>query len=139
MAENKIPVGMQDSEIKSFLVLRDLFDKTGILHDTQARYLRIWSMGMLDLAKVEARVSSDDKLLEFVGSFRTRPPQQLEYRLQYLDTCCRLLLGGSYQIQVTIGDDLIWDNSKELPWPSQTSAKKSAKSSRRGKKGTSKG
>lgn len=126
MAEHKIPVGLSDGA-KTILALRDTSKRLGVIHDVQAKNLRIWAVGALELASVEVRVSVIEELLEFHCVFKGEPPANLDIRLNHLDRWSRLLLGDSYRIQVIVGDDVIWDERQEKPWPSTTLQKKSDK------------
>lgn len=126
MAETKIPVGMTDGA-KTIAALRELTESTGLVHDVQARNLRIWAMGALDLKSVEVRVLPEDRNLQFYCVFRDQPPENLDFRLHQLDSWCRMLMGSAYRIQVIFGDDVIWDERQGKPWQSPTSPKKNDK------------
>lgn len=114
MPERVIPVGgVAPTAVHTLYQLQDLTRSTGILHEVQARHLKVWAMAALNVDKVEVHYGRQPPVVQFyvldADLHKGQPPVNLTKCLEYLDELVRFLLGPEYQVIVVWDDDIIWD------------------------------
>ncbi len=103
-------------------VLRDVWLKTGILHDLQLYQLKMWSTMMFRNTKHgEAHIDQDSWTIDFyvqpsfLSSFRV--PQDAPLRCAYVERWVHELLDGRVLVRVFWKKDLIFTGTRITPAP----------------------
>lgn len=105
-----------DSDMKELLVLRDFFQRTGLLHEAQVEQLNLWSSGILCASEATVNLDFSEPILifkilkfhdkKFLGLFtlKDRKPKDFRERVSYVKKCVKFLLGSHVKVRVDVKD-----------------------------------
>lgn len=88
------------------ILLRDIANSAGALHDAQVRQLRIWPLALFShVLKHEFQWDFEERRLffRFKVHAKKKPPRNLEKRYKILDHNVKLMLGPEWSIEIKVG------------------------------------
>lgn len=102
---------------EKLFMLADLTRRFGCLHEIQATNLKMWPLGYLGVKDSECEYHHATRHLYFtVGDPDGAVPQDIQFRLQFLEKSCKYLLGDDVSIAVrTKTGYVIYGNFKQYP------------------------
>lgn len=104
---------------QQLLLLRDVYARTGVLHEAQALQLRMWPMGVFEHAKeTEARLNHTKKEIDFILKVdkKTEPSkEEMEKRCELLDKNVKWLLGEDWLVRVRVRKEVVYRGPRKAP------------------------
>lgn len=105
---------------EQLLLLRDLTEKTGALHEAQVLQLKLWPLTVFDKYATgsEFHFSWEKHEVDFhlSTSSKYKPPADMDKRLVILDTEVKGLLGDTYLVRVRVRGKVIFRGVRKKPW-----------------------
>jgi len=99
------------------IMLRDLFRRTGALHEIQVQNLKIWPLLAFPMAATIATVDIEGHIVSFDLSIPKgkRLPKDVNARCRGLHESVQFLLGRDFQTRVLRGGKLIFTGRRAEP------------------------
>jgi hypothetical protein len=105
---------------EQLMLLRDLTEKSGALHEAQVLQLKLWPLTVFDTYAngSEFQFSWEKHEIDFylTTSSKHKPPKDMDSRLKILDTEVKNLLGDSYLVRVRVRGKVIFRGIRKKAW-----------------------
>ncbi len=114
MAEARVKIG-EESGWRKLYTLRDVTERTGILHELQVKNLKMWPLVMIHAKDATCAFDYETRTVTYdIGSIDKPKPKNFQERLEALGKAVKQLLGDSYGIVVNLkGKKVFWSPPNE--------------------------
>ena len=101
---------------KQLLLLRDLTQRMGIIHDAQQLQLKMWPIVLFTHGqKFEERVNVEEKEVDFVIlQTKGKKPIDMDERFKALNDWTKWLLGDDWLIRVKLRDKVLYRGMRRV-------------------------
>lgn len=111
-----------ETPLDQIFVLRDLFRRTGAVHDLHRLNLWVWAeltSPHLVVSQVEIKPESFEVVFDYepnkkvMGLFKVRPPKDFLKRIEGLEAAVRVMFGDDYSVQLRLSGQPIFLGGKK--------------------------